>query len=109
MGLIMTIKYWDCILCGNTGAYHRAVINREYYVTMQDPLFLSSVPSYEIEQIYCNCDWGIQRQVLENRMSHPEYENPLAKMTDEELLTYLDVVARIDEERQKLVDSEFNV
>lgn len=108
----MTIKFGDCVLCRNTGVYKQycPTLKRVDITTPQDGVFCTSVPTdFRVKETTCNCDWGKEREVWENRMSHPEYENPLAKMSDQDLLTYLKAMDRIDQEREKIIDSEFNI
>jgi restriction endonuclease S subunit len=88
--------------------------NRGYIVKIKTPAidrlaYLTKAPiaalNYERIEEYCKCSNGYQLQILDNQMSHPEYENPLAKMNDEELLAYL------NHSSQELaaIDAEFNI
>jgi hypothetical protein len=82
----MTFKPDNCIKCYNRGFYYVAVF-----------------PSFETEEVFCNCWHGEQLQIIKNRMSHPEYENPFLSMSDEEII---DSLTRASDNK-KAIDLEF--
>ncbi len=54
---------------------------------------------------YCDCSYGYQLALLDNQMNHPEYENPFAKMSDDEILECLNEGSK----DFRSIDAEFNL
>jgi hypothetical protein len=81
----MTIKFPDCQQCRNTGRYLIATPTPAPWLNNA----IASNGSFTTEEVFCSCYYGEQLQIIENRMRHPEYENPFESMTDEEILERL--------------------
>jgi hypothetical protein len=88
------LKHPDCPQCHNEGEYFVAV-------WLDEPIRVGNIgvpvpvsASFEQKKVFCNCMFGDRLQVIRNRMAHPEYENPFAKMSDAEVLATLDRFSR---------------
>jgi hypothetical protein len=82
----MTFKPPDCQRCHNAGYYKEAVYQPSRFemihLTESKPIRFDDV--YETREVACTCWHGQQYQIYKNQSAHPEYENPLADMSDTE-------------------------
>lgn len=103
----MTIRYPDCPKCRNSGRIREAVLNEEIdflFHPQELPLSMPSFTTREVE-VACDCIYGREWTIFMDRMNHPEYRNPFAKMTDEEIFKVLNDTS----DNAKAVDQEFDV
>lgn len=94
-----------CDKCDNTGRreiIHYKPIESYCLAPLPDEIPTIATCSYTTEEVICDCPYGKRYAEWENSTRHPEYENPLAKLTDEELLDLL------KKTRPDPVDEEFN-
>jgi hypothetical protein len=99
----MTIKY-DCPQCRGRG-YYREIFWASPIGLSADFSQPQNLESYKTRDVACDCEAGRQWQVWQDRMNHPEYENPFLKMTDNEIIETLTKAS----ENQRINDSEFNL
>lgn len=99
----MAIKY-NCPQCRGRG-YYREVIWVRPPGLSADFSKPKNVHSYETKDVACNCEAGRQYQIWQDRMNHPEYENPFLYMSDSEIIETLTKAS----ENQRINDSEFNL
>lgn len=101
----MTIKLPKCHLCGNSGFITKAVLSP---IPKIAPIkHISDIPigSYELTKEPCNCPHGEQYKQYLNKTNHPEYENPLEGLSNEEILKYIELTSI----NQQAIDQEFDL
>ena len=101
-----------CKKCHNLGYWHETVIRyqeRNLAVPVMRSDRLAPIePAFDIElvEVFCDCHYGTEARRLLNQMNHPEYENPLAKMTDDELVEHLTECSKdLEALRQEMCDA----
>ena len=83
----MTIKEIDCAGCGGTGFFLRASTK----ILSWEPInFEKDIENdFEVEKCFCNCLNGQIEQVLQNRRSRPQHEDPLGHLSDNQVIELL--------------------
>ena len=84
----MPIKYTDCPKCRNKGRFFK-VKSRPVLWEIDSPPKLIDGADCDRERVYCDCQYGQDLQVIDNRIAHPEYENPFGSMSDSEIIETL--------------------
>ena len=99
----MTIKHPDCPMCRNRGSIYERRWNNEPLVQALSGPALPIKEMFETQEVACKCHWGQQWQIMQDRMRHPEYENPFLKMSDDEIIATLNKSS----DDQRAIDAEF--
>ena len=100
----MTIKYEYCPQCSNKGIVSRDVLDTKQDFTVPAPRELLKFINPRIQEEYCNCVWGFEKNRFDKKTESLDWVNSFEGLSDEQLLAWMDSTY----ENQQAINQEFS-
>ena len=100
----MTIKHENCPQCSNRGIVSRYVLDTKQDFTVPVLGELLKPINTRIQEEYCNCVWGFEKNRFDKKTESLDWVNSLEGLSDEQLLAWMDSTY----ENQQAINQEFS-